>query len=663
MRTPLQSVGASVNNNDEATAAAAVATAALISGGAPSASSLAAAATSTGQNAAASASAASFGRGAGGGATPAPTSLLPSASAQQQHSLLAPTAPAAYAALGMMPLILRPSAVTGATATAAGGGSHNQSYGSSLGANAYARRQSSAGAGVLSAVGGAFGSTLAAPQSPSAAGGRYSRSPSSVPPPPVLATSPRAAAAVASQQLALTQPSAAALRQAQLQQNAAEDSSSARQRSGRGGGAPLPNNNTQPQRLSAAERMITVTSAAGKGTAVVAALSAPATPAAGFIPTAGRIGQQQQQQQQTNAATVIIPMAPKEPRPLPPLTAAALLEEARRGDDLLAMLTTRLGGLLRHEESYHYKYSRALRIQCLWRRVRAKKEADRRRRLRDLRAAQSAKAQHKASTTITNFFRSIIAAKKERARRAEEAYLRATADDRAATVLQKYVRRWNAVRTVGRARERFQRRVRHITLLQRLWREKRAQLHVAAQRIAKGHELAAALDRERRHAAAAKIQATMRCHWALIAEKKRIGDFKGALAMDKRKLRDWAARLIQRHVRGFFARRVHGQRVRDVLQVCRNKSRAARRRAAQTKIAALWRGYAVRISKTFGPIAAMARAAAERRRQALLAACAVKIQTRVRMCIAARVLAERRSARSEALLEERRAWHKSERRW
>eukprot|EP00744_Colponema_vietnamica_P007389 GILI01010639.1.p1 GENE.GILI01010639.1~~GILI01010639.1.p1 ORF type:complete len:1016 (-),score=209.57 GILI01010639.1:74-2755(-) len=351
--------------------------------------------------------------------------------------------------------------------------------------------------------------------------------------------------------------------------------------------------------------------------------------------------------QQSTSPAVIIPAAGRELRPLAPMPIS-ILEEARKGDDLLQLVATRLNALLRHEDNYHYRYQRATKIQCAWRRVLALKEVHKRRTLKVLREKQLARLHDRSARIITAFFRRIVAEKvKARSEREERERLECE-ESGAAIMLQKYARRWLAKQRVARLKVRRDRYVKAVTVLQRLYRSHFAHRRVAEQREALRNQQSLTLNRETRHIAASKIQATFRAHLGVIQLLLVKGLRKEAMRRDWRRYRDWAARLIQRQVRRYLVRKVHGQRVDDVVKIHRNKERTKRRKAAQIAIAALWRGYLVRCDPRYKSVIEKAKAGVRRRKAEIETLAATRIQTRVRMHLARKELIKRREVRDAA---------------
>lgn len=171
---------------------------------------------------------------------------------------------------------------------------------------------------------------------------------------------------------------------------------------------------------------------------------------------------------------------------------------------------------------------------------------------------------------------------------------RAREEERAAVTLQKYARRWLAQQIRKALEAKRTKGVASVTLVQSMYRRRKATRRVEAIRNARMAIDAEEGEEDRRCFAAIQIQRMYRGHAARLDYWIAIGQHDRALRNHLHDSRHWLVTQIQKRVRGMLTRRKHGAAVNARRYYGRNSYRAKVLTESSVTIQRYYRGYRVR---------------------------------------------------------------------
>lgn len=349
------------------------------------------------------------------------------------------------------------------------------------------------------------------------------------------------------------------------------------------------------------------------------------------------------------------------PRPLPQAT----IDAAEQGlNAALKLVNNRLITLIKAEKAFEDRWSATERIKnalqayyvpqmMLWWKEKKIRE----------RNFTTIQRDH-AARVLQHFFRLVVEVKPRQYGFKSAPERREKERHDAAIVLQKYARRYLALRERREREKRRDERVRRVTTLQSLWRRRLAVRAVERIRAARAIANAAMQDDMTREFSAILIQRNYRRHLTQLLLWEYKGEKMRALKHHLHDSRHYYATVIQTRVRGMLVRKVYGKAVHAKRCYGRNKYWSGVYNAACVTIQRVFRGWRTRQDtktamyfchkhiqdrKTAASEAILAaeraEKAAEDRTRALAAA---RIQSLVRMVIAKREVRQRQEERALA---------------
>lgn len=283
------------------------------------------------------------------------------------------------------------------------------------------------------------------------------------------------------------------------------------------------------------------------------------------------------------------------PKPVALINPELLAEEAKKRDDVVSFMASRLTQLLKIEEYHNSRHAAAIRIQwfvrpLIARRVAALKKSmhERAMKLLDLR-------RRAAVARLVRFFKRVIALRQRLTARSEALRIYARKRQSAIIVFQKYTRRWNAIRLAERLRKRRAYRGVCAAQIQRWIRGRLAVRLLRRLRSVCRASVAAKVIEEREDASASRIISSYRAHRARIAFLIATGHPERALRLDRQKYWTRAATTIQRYTRGHLCRLKTNRAVRPRLVWIRNRLQAQRLNQAAVMVQRNYRAHRVKI--------------------------------------------------------------------
>lgn len=292
--------------------------------------------------------------------------------------------------------------------------------------------------------------------------------------------------------------------------------------------------------------------------------------------------------------------APTAPRP-PPKTLLHLLpvhgspQNAQKGvGNAVKLLSQRLGVLIKAERLFEERWVATERIRSALTAFSALEHLKRlrlslleKKRLEEERVDRSAR-------TLVRFFRRLVREKPSQLGFLSEDQRRAKQRSDAAVVLQKYTRRWIALRARQELHAQHQLEERRIVVVQSLFRRKlavRAYACAVEQRTATRH---LQYHEAKQVFAAIQIQRAYRQHRLTLGLLRANGHPHEATLRHFRDSRHYYATLIQKRVRGMLVRREYGALVRARLTYGRNIHRKQQLDSSCLTIQRYYRGYRAR---------------------------------------------------------------------
>lgn len=279
------------------------------------------------------------------------------------------------------------------------------------------------------------------------------------------------------------------------------------------------------------------------------------------------------------------------PRPLP----QSVVESAEKGlNAALKMVSSRLAVLIKNEKAFEERWTATERVKAALlsyyvpQMIAAFKEE----RYTEIRRQEIMRQQ--AARRLQRFFRLVVEVKPRQFGFMSAPQRREHIQYAAAVVLQKYARRYLAIRLRRTLEYQRAQRVRHIVIAQCCCRRRCAKRRVMELIAERSTEHDAGKERMRDEYAATLIQATYRCHAAQLAYWKARGWAARALRHHLRDSRHAAATRIQALARGVAVRRKHGAAVTACRFRGRNLYRSRVLRQASLTIQRYFRGWRTR---------------------------------------------------------------------
>ncbi|CUG69916.1 IQ calmodulin-binding protein, putative [Bodo saltans] len=319
----------------------------------------------------------------------------------------------------------------------------------------------------------------------------------------------------------------------------------------------------------------------------------------------------------------------------------------QKTEDLATFMVTRLGTLLAAEEKFEQMYRQVVKIQCMYRRFRSRKELQRRRDARRRQARLHEITLHSAAKRIQRFLKANMRRRVLHQAVAMARQIDTDKKSKSAVVIQKVARRWLARRLV-----KAKRKLKHASLnatltLQRWFRKELAIRHVASLHVTADSADIAWIQKQKHWAAATRIQAGWRAAMARDATRDLRGTAMAARDLARRNRCTTAAVKVQSWWRGLMARRAYATKHAARL-LHREKLRAVeRRRVSTTKLQGFARGIICR-NRTAPLLEAQANARIARQ-EAKRQLAALRLQSWVRMFVAQARYAMMKTRRALAL--------------
>ena len=278
----------------------------------------------------------------------------------------------------------------------------------------------------------------------------------------------------------------------------------------------------------------------------------------------------------------------QQPRQMEP-SSLGVGEDGRK-EDLLTFLTNRLNAQLKAEEEFEQRYVSAVKIQCLARRINAKKKLSRARQDRMNRTFAQQSLEGKASAKVCKFFRLILLKRKDITEKQQQEQKVKDVRHDAAVKIQSIARRWLAKNRVRRLRIYYRDYNKSLRVLQCWFRQLLAKKKVKSMRNAKSSATVALLTNEKRNRSACDIQRLFRAYRAMSGTNKLRGTVRAANEKERQSSRVYGAKRIQCAWRGFVDRRFASSFADERLSTYRKIDRTEIRRFAVITIQRLVRG-------------------------------------------------------------------------